>query len=70
MVKQMAEEGRVRVRAARKSGMDGIKSLKSNNEISEDDQRDMEKEVQNLTDKFVKEIDEHVDNKEKEIMTV
>ena len=39
-------------------------------EITEDDQRDMEKEVQNLTDKFVKEIDEHVDNKEKEIMTV
>ena len=70
MIKQMAEEGRVRVRSARKSGMDGIKSLKAGNEITEDDQRDMEKEVQTLTDKFVKEIDEHVDNKEKEIMTV
>ena len=70
MVKQMSEEGRVRVRSARKSGMDGIKNLKSDNAITEDDQRDMEKEVQTLTDKFVKEIDQHVDNKEKEIMTV
>ena len=70
MVKQMSEEGRVRVRSARKSGMDGIKTLKSDNAITEDDQRDMEKEVQTLTDKFVKEIDQHVDNKEKEIMTV
>ena len=66
----MSEEGRVRVRSARKSGMDGIKTLKSDNAITEDDQRDMEKEVQTLTDKFVKEIDQHVDNKEKEIMTV
>lgn len=70
MVKQMAEEGRVRLRSARKSGMDGIKSLKSGNAITEDDQRDMEKEIQELTDKFVKEIDEHVEHKEKEIMTV
>ena len=46
------------------------KTLKSDNAITEDDQRDMEKEVQTLTDKFVKEIDQHVDNKEKEIMTV
>ena len=70
MVKGMAEEGRVRVRAARKSGMDGIKSLKASSDITEDDQKDMEKEVQVLTDKSVKEIDEHVSNKEKEIMTV
>ena len=70
MVKQMSEEGRVRVRSARKSGMDGIKNLKSDNAITEDDQRDMEKEVQTLTDKFVKAIDQPDDNKEKEIMTV
>ena len=70
MVKGMAEEGRVRVRSARKHGMDGIKKLKADSAITEDDQRVMEKEVQELTDKFVKEIDEHVDHKEKEIMTV
>ena len=50
--------------------MDGVKSLKSDNSITEDQQRDLEVEVQEMTDKFVKEIDEHVGNKEKEIMTV
>jgi len=70
LVRQMAEEGRVRVRAARKQGMDGVKSLKADNSIAEDQQRDLEVEVQEMTDKFVKEIDEHVGNKEKEIMTV
>ena len=70
MVRQMAEEGRVRVRASRKQGMDGVKLLKSDSSITEDQQRDLEAEVQELTDKFVKEIDEHVGNKEKEIMTV
>ena len=70
MVKGMAEEGRVRVRGARKHGMDGIKKLKADNDITEDDVKDMEKEVQELTDKHVKEIDEHVGSKEKEIMTV
>ena len=70
LVKQMAEEGRVRVRAARKHGMDGAKLLKSDNSITEDQQRDLENEIQQWTDKFVKEIDEHVGHKEKEIMTV
>ena len=70
LVRQMAEEGRVRVRSARKQGMDGVKSLKAENAITEDQQRDLEQEVQEFTDKFVKEIDEHVGNKEKEIMTV
>ncbi len=70
LVKQMAEEGRVRVRAARKHGMDGAKLLKSDNSITEDQQRDLENEIQQWTDKFVKEIDEHVEHKEKEIMTV
>jgi ribosome recycling factor len=70
LVRQMAEEGRVRVRSARKQGMDGVKSLKAENLIAEDQQRDLENEVQEFTDKFVKEIDEHVGNKEKEIMTV
>jgi ribosome recycling factor len=70
MVKGMAEEGRVRVRSARKHGMDGLKTLKGDSSITEDDQKRREKEIQTLTDKFVKEIDEHVTHKEKEIMTV
>ena len=70
LVKGMAEEGRVRVRGVRKHGMDGIKKLKGDNAITEDDVKDMEKEVQALTDKHVKELDGAVESKEKEIMTV
>lgn len=70
MVKHMAEEAKVRVRAARKEGMDLAKKLKADNLLTEDSQKDFEKQVQESTDKFVKEIDEHTVGKEKEIMTV
>ena len=69
-IKAMAEEGRVRIRACRKEGMDAAKKMKSGNELTEDQMHDMEKEVQTLTDRFVKEIDRLVAEKEKEIMTV
>lgn len=70
MVKQMAEEARVRIRASRKQAMDNIKAAKADSTITEDTQHDLEKEVQNLTDKHVKEIDAHAASKEKEILTV
>jgi len=70
MVKQMAEDARVRVRSERKSGMDQIKAAKAENTITEDAQHDLEAEVQTLTDKHVKEIDAHVTSKEEEILTV
>lgn len=69
-VKSIAEDTRVRVRAARKTGMDGIKKMKADNVITEDDMRRLEEKVQKLTDKFVKKIEELVEAKEKEIMTV
>ncbi len=69
-VKSLAEENRVRVRAARKSGMDGIKKLKADNILTEDGVRLAEDKVQKLTDKYVKKIDALVEAKEKEIMTV
>ncbi|HEY5893006.1 MAG TPA: ribosome recycling factor [Chthoniobacterales bacterium] len=69
-IKQMAEEARVRVRANRRAGIDGLKKLKADGEITEDEQRDLEKEIQNLTDKFVATIDKHVASKEAEIMKV
>lgn len=69
-IKAMAEEGRVRVRACRKDGMDSAKKMKADGELTEDQMHDMEKQVQVLTDKYVKSIDEHVAEKEKEIMTV
>lgn len=70
MVKSLAEESRVRVRACRKEGMDSAKKLKTDGEITEDQQRDLEGEVQTLTDKYIKELDETLASKEKEVMTV
>lgn len=70
VIRDMAEQGRVRVRAARKDGMDGLKTALKNKEITEDSFHDFEGEVQKLTDKFVKMIDEHLEAKEKDVMTV
>ena len=69
-VKSIAEDTRVRVRAVRKTGMDGIKKMKADNVITEDDVRRLEEKVQKLTDKATKKIEELVEAKEKEIMTV
>lgn len=70
VVKQMAEEARIRVRAARKDGIDKVKKLEKDKEITEDDLHRLEKEIQSLTDKHVKQVDEHVGSKEKDIMQV
>ncbi len=69
-IKQMAEEARVRVRANRRDGMESVKKLKIASEITEDTQRDLEKEIQDLTNKFVVSIDKHVESKEADIMRV
>ncbi|MGF1485287.1 MAG: ribosome recycling factor [Opitutales bacterium] len=66
----MAEDGRVGVRAARRDGMDALKKAQKDKEISEDDLKRYEKEVQGLTDKYTKEIEEHLKNKETELTTV
>ena len=70
VVKSMAEDSRVRVRGIRKEGIDKLKKLEKEKEITEDDLRRLEKEVQGLTDASVKQIDEQVSAKEKEIMKV
>lgn len=69
-IKQLGEETRVRVRAARKEGLDKTKSLKSSSSITEDDQKVMETKIQKLTDAAGKKIEELFAAKEKEIMTV
>ena len=68
--KQYGEEAKIRVRAIRKEGMDSAKTLKSNNELTEDGQKDFEKQVQDLTDSYVKQVDEKLATKEQDIMTV
>ncbi|MDF1814811.1 MAG: ribosome recycling factor [Verrucomicrobiales bacterium] len=70
VIRDMAEQGRVRVRAARKDGMDALKNALKDKEVTEDAFHDLENEVQKLTDKFVKVIDEHLEAKEKDVMTV
>lgn len=62
------EEGKVAIRSIRRDAMEFFKAQKKNSEITEDDLKGIEKDVQNLTDKFVKSIDEIQSSKEKEIM--
>ncbi|MCM1102118.1 MAG: ribosome recycling factor [Clostridium sp.] len=68
-VKKKAEDAKVAVRNIRRDGNDALKKL-SKTEISEDEIKQMEDQLQKLTDKYVKEIDGLMDAKSKEIMTV
>jgi ribosome recycling factor len=67
---KMAEEARVRVRGNRRTALDDAKKLKTGGGLTEDGLRDLESEVQKLTDRFVKSVDEHLERKEAEIMKV
>ncbi|GKX28950.1 ribosome-recycling factor [Vallitalea longa] len=69
-VKKKGEEAKVAVRNIRRDALDHFKKAEKNHEITEDDLKDYEKDMQKLTDKYIKEIDVHVDNKTKEILTV
>lgn len=70
MASQMAEDARVGVRKSRHDAMDKIKSAKKGNEITEDDQKLYEKDVQKLTDDHVAKINDQFEKKEADIMTV
>src|SRR3954463_13515 len=69
-IKQMAEEVRVRVRSARRDGMDAMKKLEKAGDVSEDDLERYEGEIQKLTDQFIKRIEEGLESKEADIMKV
>ena len=69
-VKKYAEEAKVAMRNIRRDGMDYIKKLKKNSEITEDDQKKAEKDLQDLLDKFIKKADEALAAKEKELMSI
>ena len=69
-VKKYGEEGKVAVRNIRRDAMDEIKKLVKKSEITEDDQKNLEKELQDVTDKRCKEIDDLTAKKEKELMAV
>lgn len=67
---KMAEEARVRVRSNRRTALDEAKKLKASGALTEDQLRDVEDEVQKLTDRFVKSIDDHLKHKDAEVMKV
>jgi len=68
LVGQYAEKARIAVRNVRRDGMDHLKQDEKKHEISEDERKRLEHEVQKLTDDTIKEIDELADAKEKEIL--
>ena len=70
VVRKGAEEAKVAVRGVRRDAMEAIKKLKKDSEITEDDQSKAEKDLQKVTDNFIKEIDKIAADKEKEIMEV
>ena len=69
-VKKYAEEAKVAMRNIRRDGMDYVKKLKKNSEITEDEQKKAEKDLQDLLDKFTKRADEALAAKEKELMAI
>lgn len=69
-VHKMGEEGKVAVRAIRRDANDKFKAMKKASTISEDDEKDGEKQIQTLTDKYCKIMDEKAKNKQDEIMEI
>ena len=69
-VKKMVEEGKVAIRAIRRDANDHIKKLKKDSQITEDDVKTAENELQKVTDNAIKEADKLQQEKEKEIMSV
>ena len=69
-IKKMAEEAKISVRSIRRDAMEEAKKMQKNSEITEDDLKVEEDEIQKLTDSKVNEIDKILEAKEKEIMTI
>lgn len=69
-VQKKGENIKVTIRNARRDGNEEFKKLRKESTISEDDEKDFQDELQKLTDKYIKKVDEMVEEKKKEIMTV
>ena len=69
-VKKYAEEAKVALRNIRRDGMDYVKALKKKSEITEDEQKKAEKDLQELLDKYIKKVDDALAVKEKELMAI
>jgi ribosome recycling factor len=69
-VSKYAEEAKIAIRNIRRDAIEKLKDMKKKSFITEDDMKNGEKKIQDLTDKFCKEIDETASNKEKEILEI
>ena len=69
-VRKYGEAGKVAIRNIRRDAMDKFKALEKKSEITEDDRKELEKELQDMTDKRCKQIDELTEKKEAELMAV
>lgn len=69
-IKKLGEEAKVAVRSIRRDALDKVKAMKKNSEITEDDVKDFEKDIQKLTDKYIENVDGAVAVKDKEIMSI
>ena len=69
-VKKYAEDAKVAMRNLRRDGMDYVKKLKKDSQITEDDQKKAEKDLQDMLDKFIKKVDDALAAKEKELMAI
>ncbi|HBW26226.1 MAG TPA: ribosome recycling factor [Hungateiclostridium thermocellum] len=70
LAKKYGEDAKVAIRSIRRDGIEKKKAMKKNGEITEDDLKSAEKDIQNLTDKYIAEIDKLIEIKEKEILEV
>ncbi len=70
LIKSIGEKCKISIRNIRREANDDLKKLLKSKEISEDDEKNFEKKVQDITDKHIKSVDEKVALKEKEIMTI
>ena len=69
-MKKTGEDAKVAVRNIRRDAVDSFKSMKKKGEMTEDDLKDAEKKIQEITDKFCKDIDTEVSKKEKELLEI
>ena len=69
-IRKMAEEAKVAIRAIRREGIDNAKAEQKEGNITEDELKQAENDIQKLTDKNIEEIDKILENKEKEVMSV
>ncbi len=70
IIKKMAEDGRVAIRHVRRDAMDQLKKHAHDRGVTEDEEKQAEKDLQKLTDDYIARIDQHLAHKEKDIMTV